>query len=388
MKKVVLLGFIGSNNLGDEAINFSIIQKFANSKHFLTLISFDVMATNALAKKSGISNFEVFSVHNYLNIIKSIKSCDLFVCGGGGIIQDQTSIYNLIFFLLFIKVAQFFHKKVMLYAVGVGPLISLVLRSCVKQILGKVEMITVRDQSSKDLLINLGIPQKTIHVTADPAITLKTSQTYDLNLSSNTITIFVCLRHWFYSNRFVPVKMAHWMNNLLKIKNAQYTNFVQEIAKTLDCVIEKFNTQIFFFPFWTGRDTLVHQDVIRYLKNKDKTKLWTDKVDPETALAMFKNADIVLGMRLHSLIYATNLLKKCIAISYSSKVEIFFSSIIDNPFLNQLMLNPSRMNSDELISAFEILIKEDSYHGLKNKVELMKQLEEDNFLLLEELLKT
>lgn len=71
--------------------------------------------------------------------------------------------------------------KVMLYSNGIGPIQNKHNYAKIKNTLDKVELITLREDSSKKELEKIGVNNSNIIITADPAFTLKptTDETTD-----------------------------------------------------------------------------------------------------------------------------------------------------------------------------------------------------------------
>ena len=118
MRKILLSGYYGYNNAGDEAILKSIIQniKSIDNTANITVLSDNIEFTKS---KYGINAVKRFNV---IHIIKSLLSCDILISGGGTLFQDKTSTRSLIYYTSIINLAKFFGKKVMIYANGIGPL--------------------------------------------------------------------------------------------------------------------------------------------------------------------------------------------------------------------------------------------------------------------------
>jgi len=389
MKTVTLLAFIGSMNLGDEAINQSILISFASSDYYLRILSLNPAQTEELAKKAFLNHYEIIKINNHKAVRDSIKTCDLFLCGGGGIIQDQSSFYNLPYIIYYISLAKNNKRKVMLYGVGVGPLYSSISRFLVRKYLNEVDKITVRDTRSKEILLANGVRESLVEVTADPALSLESPEVYNLNLIPHKRVIIVCLRHWFDLYRILPVRISILVSKidiLNKKRKELYDHFIVELAKTLDYFIETHHDQILFFPYWIGRDSNVNTDVYNTLRCKEDVVIWDKVVDPLTALSIIKNADMVLGMRLHSIIYAANLGKRIVAINYSPKVKNFLEMAFNQDLIDNIMVNPVTFSSEELISKMEYSFSKDYLPELKEKVQNLQMVEKRNFQSIKEIL--
>ena len=87
-------------------------------------------------------------------------------------IRDRTSTRSLMYYLFIIEWAKIMHKKVMLYANGIGPVSKKANRRMVKRVVSKADIITLREEASKNELISMGIPDNNLFVTADPVFCL------------------------------------------------------------------------------------------------------------------------------------------------------------------------------------------------------------------------
>ncbi|MBU2474906.1 MAG: polysaccharide pyruvyl transferase family protein [Nanoarchaeota archaeon] len=396
IKNLCFFSFIGSDNLGDEAVFYSMITNFKNTNHHLSVISTNPDKTKKLLKDLDIRKLKIINVKHNLNVIKVIKKSDIFICGGGGIIQDQTSIFNLPFFLSKVFLAKFFKKTIMFYGIGVGPLKSRLSRLLTKIGLNFAEIITVRDNKSKKILINCGVKEKIINVTADPAISIKKSLKKEISLltlnkkiNSEKLIMVICLRHWFDTYRFMPVKLVKALDFQTKKDKKKYENFINEISKFLNYCNEKLKYQLIFLPFWINRDNKVHRNIIDKLDNKKDIYLLNKEYSPSQTKGIIQKADFVLGMRLHSLILATTSKTPFIAINYSQKVRNYLKMLFSKDSLvDKISVNPENFSSEELIEKLNFILKNNTFTSenfKKNFKKLLKK-EKENFIYLKEVI--
>ncbi|MEO6458256.1 MAG: polysaccharide pyruvyl transferase CsaB, partial [Chloroflexia bacterium] len=89
-KKIVILGWYGSNNTGDEAV----LQAVVSALRARGLDNLHVLSTNP---DQTAAKFDVTSSPRtpMLESIKALRNGSTLVLGGGGLIQDGTSVYNL-----------------------------------------------------------------------------------------------------------------------------------------------------------------------------------------------------------------------------------------------------------------------------------------------------
>src|SRR5688572_22272025 len=101
--RICQFAYIGSGNIGDEALFETIyrdLQSFQPERHV-------VLSVNPERTRRSVFNDEttVLSSHSIIDTIRAIRACDLFVCGGGGLFQDHTSVYNPMRYLAPIEAA-------------------------------------------------------------------------------------------------------------------------------------------------------------------------------------------------------------------------------------------------------------------------------------------
>lgn len=90
-------------------------------------------------------------------MIKKIIKTDYLISGGGSLLQDSTSIKSLIYYLAVIFTAQFFRKKTIIFAQGIGPINNKYLKKLTAFLLKKASYVSVRDENSLNLLKEWGI---------------------------------------------------------------------------------------------------------------------------------------------------------------------------------------------------------------------------------------
>lgn len=162
---IVISGYYGFHNAGDEAMLLAILQ--ALRKTFdapsITVISGNPSDT---AKTFGVKAVPRFGI---LPILSSLFRTDLLISGGGSLLQDVTSWKSMIYYLTIIIFGVLFRKQVFLYSQGIGPVRYRIIRIILKHVLNHVDAITVRDSESKGFLQRLGV-HRTIYTTADAVL--------------------------------------------------------------------------------------------------------------------------------------------------------------------------------------------------------------------------
>lgn len=321
-QKILVCGWYGAGNTGDEAILSSILKDFSQS-------DITVMAYNPEAVRNtyGVPAIDQ-SILNMCQIIKSMRDTDLFILGGGGLIQDKSSIYNLFRWLSKIVLAACLKKRTALYCVGVGPLSTAIGKQATKAVLRLVETIIVRDEASRTLLTKIGISADKVIVDIDPAMFLaplisERVQTILAAAEADRPLVGFCLNHWFYTHSWLPVKIAL----KLKRENPELDRLAKAVAQAADHLISEYGAEIFFIPLWSGRDEQVANAVIARMKMAKLAYLIEGRYQPEEIIGLLSRMKLVVGMRLHSVIFAAGAGVPVVALQYAPKVSGFMDMV-------------------------------------------------------------
>jgi polysaccharide pyruvyl transferase CsaB len=274
--KVVLSGYYGFANTGDEAILLAITRELKRLGHTPVVLSQTPADT---AQKYGVSSYGRMKP---LELLAALWSSDALLSGGGGLLQDKTSARTLTYYLAIIRIARFFGKKVAIFNQSIGPLSSDGEKS-VASVLKGINAI-VREKTSQTYLERLGIPTK---LGGDPALLLEAKKvTRDAN------TVVLAPRG---GQPGATAKLAELARELLK-------NGKRVIA----------------LSFQPGVDT----NELETFKTISGVQL-LETADPDRALELIASAGAVVGVRLHAVILGAAAGTAFYGISYDPKVAAF-----------------------------------------------------------------
>ena len=175
MSKIVISGYYGFNNAGDEALLTAILASLRaiEPKADITVISGN--PGNTIVKHQVKSLYRFAAVR----LLRAIGEADLVISGGGSLLQDVTSKRSLAYYLSIIAAAKWKGKKVMLFAQGIGPIRNRFMRLLTRLVVSKADVITVRDEDSAEELARMGVPAAKVEVTADSVLTLNPASKLD-----------------------------------------------------------------------------------------------------------------------------------------------------------------------------------------------------------------
>ncbi|MFN3267161.1 MAG: polysaccharide pyruvyl transferase family protein, partial [Deinococcales bacterium] len=104
--RVLVCGYYGFANTGDEAICLAITKELKIRGHDVTVLSHNPEQT---AKLYGVK--AVKRMHPVQTPL-AIMQCDILLSGGGGLLQDKTSSRTLTYYLGIIQFAKMLGKRV------------------------------------------------------------------------------------------------------------------------------------------------------------------------------------------------------------------------------------------------------------------------------------
>ncbi|MBM7624158.1 polysaccharide pyruvyl transferase CsaB [Sporohalobacter salinus] len=362
MKKIALVGYYGFDNAGDEAILAAIISSLRrriDEELEITVLSASPDKTEELYNASAINRF------NLIEVITTFRQADLLLLGGGSLLQDATSQRSLLYYLGLIYLAQKLSLPVIFYAQGVGPITSDLGRALVPKVLNSVDRLTVRDQESKDLLLNLGV-KKEVRVTVDPVFNLST-------VSKERCEEIITQENLELQSQVIGVSVRYW--------EEESNNYLSTLAEVLDQINHELKADILFLPLHYPHDLSASRDVRRQMETE--TKLLEGEYHPREIAGLFEKCDLVVGVRLHSLIFA--------AVNHIPLVGISYDPKVDN-LLHRLNLTPAGRVKD--LSASELYNQildvwqnqNQAEENLRKKVSKMRQISCKDIDLVQNLL--
>ena len=271
----------------------------------LTVLSHDPAATR---EKYGVEAVERMSP---LAIARAVRRCDMLISGGGSLLQDVTSSKSLHYYLAIIRFAQLLGKKVFIYSQGIGPIEKDADRRATARALRRADGIVVRDERSAALLAEIGVPAERVVITADPVIRMKKTD----RAVGETI-----LRRAGVTQDGRPV--VGWA---IRERNRD-SRFVAEVLRSIRWLKETYNAQSVLIPFHYEEDGEVCRHIASQLPD-DTAVCLDEKYLSEDMLSIIGCMDLLVGVRLHSLIYAAIMGVPLIGISYDPKCTAFLNSV-------------------------------------------------------------
>ncbi|MFO8059415.1 MAG: polysaccharide pyruvyl transferase CsaB [Bacillota bacterium] len=302
-QKVVVSGYFGFGNTGDEALLQGLLtglKKRANLE--VTVLSAHPART---ASMHGVEAVDRFSP---AEILRTLRGADLFISGGGTLLQDETSLRSLIYYALLIHLAHWMGAPVMLYANGLGPLRSRTGKMLARRCLGLARGVTLRDRDSLRLARDLGVT-RAIEVTADPAFCLNPAPEAEAGQVLREAGVPV-------EARPAIISLRPWGTS---------TGRVAQLAARGADLLHRNGYYPVFYAMQPQQDGPVCQRAAAL--SHCPSAVIARAMRPALALALMARAQLTVGMRLHALILSTAVGVPPVGLSYDPKIEGFLAEI-------------------------------------------------------------
>lgn len=301
-KRILISGYYGLSNTGDEAVLSAIIKGLRAQCDDIQIVVLS-QSPDETEMEHHVKALPRMSVST---VVDAIKDCDLFISGGGSLLQDATSFKSLVYYLLVIAIAKRNRCKVMVLGQGIGPLRRGISRRLTARTLSNLDMITVRDAQSTDLLRQIGVKGR-IEVTADPTLILDPCPTEEsarlmaeAGLSDGDDVVAVSLRRW-----------------------PETPELEAAVSKSLAELADKLPAKLLLVAMQTPDDGELARQMAEAVGRPDKVFVQPQPWTANQLLGVLGRCRLVVAMRLHALIFAAAVGVPSLGIKYDPKVEQF-----------------------------------------------------------------
>ncbi len=332
-QKLVISGYYGFRNSGDEAVLKSILTALEeeSQRSNITIepivLSGDPEWTTSMYGVRSVNRMKLKEVR------EALKESDGLISGGGSLLQDATGLKSIPYYLGVIKLAQMLKKPTFIYAQGIGPVNRKFFNPMIKSVFKACTYVSVRDEQSADYLRGLGLQWNQIHVVPDPVMGLPLPEAKVTSgtgaVSTNGAT---------QANQVGTTSGAHTKLPVIGISVRFWESDRKEltaIAAGLKKLCSKRAVHLRFLPFHLPIDEQASRFLMELLgdvtSKGSEVSIAQDLTDPQLMLEEVSKCDLVIGMRLHSLIYAASQYVPPVGISYDPKIDQFLLRLDSEP---------------------------------------------------------
>lgn len=314
--KIILSGYYGFGNAGDEAVLAALCQilreRFGDE--------LEIVALSAKRSQTA-SAYNIRAVDRWDKgaLRRELAAASLFCSGGGSLLQDVTSVRSVWYYTSLIRLAQRCGVPTIVLAQGLGPLKTWAGRWLTKRALGRCRLLSWRDGDSLALAEQLGLG------------------------SDNQPNMLVCDPVLLWR----PDVAANKDNNMKKrvgLALRPWPGFTAAQAARLAVLLREQGLEPVLIPFYQGEDeggedAKLALEINRILQdnvNNSNEKNDNEKNEPLAVLPCHNpweaeqtigGVDLLFGMRLHSLIMAAAQGVPALAVAYDPKVAAFAAAV-------------------------------------------------------------
>lgn len=318
---VLLGGYVGHGNVGDEAILRETLEglRRADPAVRVTVVSGNPEQTR--------QTHDVDAVHerDWPALVDAARQSDLVVLGGGGLFQDYHGVdertllsrvhWGLTYFAAFPALAAMLGKPFALHAVGAGPLTSDAGRRLTMLIAERANSITVRDEASRAALADCGVDVSRAQVTADPAFLVQGSGPERGRQLAAAAGVPEGTRH------LAAVSVRHWD------RGVDPADWHRSVADALDRLVDVHGATLLFVPMQASAEDALTDDgaaaaaVAARMRRLEAVVVLPAPLDAPELHSLFSACDFVVAMRLHAAILAAAAHTPFLALAYDPKVR-------------------------------------------------------------------
>ena len=300
-------------------------------------------------------------------LLNNLKSADLlFNVGGGNLNSVFRSEFHAKCFTH--QICKIFGCPVILSGQTIGPFNNWIDKKLARFTLNKVEVITLRDITSKNVLKDTGIVKPIIKETADDAMLLPCATHEEIK------TVFLNEKIDGNERPLIGINML----GLGYFSDTKLNKAKQILAQVSDYLISKYNAETVFIPMHYVKgasDIAAMSEVLGLMEHKDKARIIMNEYDDKILKGIIGKMDLVIGLRYHFIVFATTMCVPSIGIYLDQYYSMKIKGILE------LMGQEKYACDIEKTSAIEIIeLVEDA---LRNKDKIKKRLEERTKVLEE-----
>ncbi|WP_199616801.1 polysaccharide pyruvyl transferase CsaB [Paenibacillus alkalitolerans] len=311
-QRIVISGYYGFRNSGDEAVLHAILTALREEGEKQGADITPVVLSANPEETARLHGVE--SAHRMRPgaLTAAIRGADALISGGGSLLQDVTSAKSIPYYLGVMKLAQWFGKRTFVYAQGIGPVIRKGLFGpMIRSAFDRCKYVSVRDRESKELLVSYGLSAHSVNVVPDPVMGLGMAR----NERAEAVDIPT-----------VGVSVRFWRED---------RNDLDTIAAGLALLLQRSDARVTFLPFHLPSDAAASRYVADKLAelgaDKERIHMHEGAEHPSDMLKEVSRCDALIGMRLHSLIYAATAFVPPIGVSYDPKIDQFLRRLGEAP---------------------------------------------------------
>ncbi|MBM3121856.1 MAG: hypothetical protein FJZ97_06680, partial [Chloroflexi bacterium] len=363
--RVLVAGYYGAGNAGDEWILKGLLAEMRRRAPAMEARVLSYSPENT-RHEHGV---EALGWGDLEGLAEAVRWSSLVVVGGGGLWQDYWGFDPLDLlsgrpggiagYGTPLVLAHLLGRPSAFLGAGVGPLRESASRDAVRDLAAMAGLISVRDAASRDELIACGLPSDRMHLGADLAFLSgpdRPSAQGIAPLGAPRPVLAVALRPWTFAG-----DPARWE---------------AAVAAAIGDWCARREGQIVFVPLHHSShpledDQLVAERVATRVGHPARVRLLQSESTPAERRATLAAADLVLGMRYHSVLAALWAGVPCVGLAYDPKVR----HLMTEAGRGDAVLSLEELDGGELA---KLLVGARAHAAGKGKIEALRNRARDS----------
>ncbi|PWK16217.1 polysaccharide pyruvyl transferase CsaB [Tumebacillus permanentifrigoris] len=311
MPRILISGYYGFDNLGDDTVLYGIMSSIRKERPDAEL----VVLSNQPDRTEALFGIQAFNRWNFGVIFRELMRCDMLVMGGGSLLQDVTGGRSILYYLGIARLAKILNKPIVFYGQGIGPISKPLSERLIRKVVNHVSLITVRDAKSREDLQMYGVTRPEMFVTADPAFAIN-PELFSKDAGAKMLSEFgVQAAYLGGTQKIAGIAIRNWSTP---------HPFHKILAQNADDLIRA-GWKVVFIPMQYPGDVGASQKVLSYMK--ERAVLLNRQFSFRDIANIIANTDLIIGMRLHSLILAAHCGVPFVSLSYDPKIDRFVQRV-------------------------------------------------------------
>lgn len=303
--RVVLCGYYGMGNGGDEALLYTLLSMLP--PHVTPI----VLSGNPeyTAQLYGVI---AYPRKDMVQVVKVLRQADAFIWGGGSLMQDATSALNPLYYGGLMLLAQGLGLKTIAWGQGVGPLRRSLTRWLTRHCLSHCTAVSVRDSKSLSLVEGWNIAAT---LAPDPVWAMPEEMTPD-EVTPDKVTLDAMT----YGEEIKGTEQGTPNQSVAVILRPHPLLTQHRLNHLTEALIQFQQTtqaHILLVPFQPVNDGAIATHIQSQLPGSSER---VEQTDPRQLHKVFSRVKMAIAMRLHGAIMAVAAGCQCWAISYDPKV--------------------------------------------------------------------
>ncbi len=342
--KFLIWGYYGFRNTGDDITLDVIINRLKLIFHGC-VITVQTNLPIETRKKYEVDTLHILRGNNKkalrekIKIFKAFCKTDVLLLGGGTLLQEYSASdwRSLFYWLKLCLLARMLGKKVCFFGIGIGGIKTKIGKRIMSCIVYISHLLILRERHSMEYLLKLGGNTEKLKLASDLVFLAninnllkpKTSVPDKIKIGVSVIPYYECIQ-----------------NNLVKSDK-----FAKVMAVGLQRVCELYNGELQFVimqDFLDISDKMYSEKVKQYIEPRYIAETIDYNEDFNITISKISGLDILVGMRLHSLILSLREKIPVVGIAYNDKIRY----IMNESGIVEQCIDIDNLTPDKLVYCF------------------------------------